>query len=132
MEEMREFESGATRSSDEGKLDYEGFLNPAVLRRYAQYLHKHRVQADGQLRDSDNWQQGMPEGVYMKSLARHFMSVWLQHRGYDEDENNLAEALCGVIFNAMGYLHEVLEEEEGALRVGFGAQAEPTTCRNCS
>lgn len=43
----------ATRDLDEEKIDYEGFLSPIVLERYAQYMHKHRNTANG-LRESDN------------------------------------------------------------------------------
>ena len=68
---MRNFETGATRDSDVGKLDYEGFLCPLVLERYAQYLHKHRQTANG-MRDSDNWQNGIPRDVYIKSASMHF------------------------------------------------------------
>jgi len=46
--------TGATRDVDNDKYDYEGFLSPIVLHRYAQYMHKHRLQSDGELRDSDN------------------------------------------------------------------------------
>ncbi len=56
----REFISGATRNSEEGKLDYEGFLSPLALARYAQYMHRHRELEDGTLRASDNWQKGIP------------------------------------------------------------------------
>jgi len=103
---MREFDTGATRDTDENKLDYEGFLSPQVLTRYAQYLHKHRVQADGTLRDSDNWQKGIPKDVYMKSMFRHFMDVWTMHRTGCIGEDGIGEALCAVSFNAMGYLFE--------------------------
>ncbi|KKK53952.1 hypothetical protein LCGC14_3089650, partial [marine sediment metagenome] len=34
-EKVRTFDSGANRSSEEGKLDFEGFLSPLVLERYA-------------------------------------------------------------------------------------------------
>lgn len=105
---MRVFETGATRNTDEHKLDYEGFLSPIALERYAQYLHKHRFQADGKVRDSDNWQKGIPFNVYMKSLWRHFMDLWKLHRGYTADES-LEDALCAIIFNAQGYLHENLK-----------------------
>lgn len=106
--EMRTFETGATRNVDTNKLDYEGFLSPLALERYAQYLHKHRFQADGKVRDSDNWQKGIPFTVYMKSLWRHFMDVWKLHRGYTANES-LEDALCAIIFNAQGYLHETLK-----------------------
>lgn len=103
---MREFESGATRDSEEGKLDYEGFLSPLALEAYARYLHRHRVQADGKLRASDNWQKGIPRAVYMKSLWRHLVAAWRCHRGLGSADA-LEEALCGILFNAFGYLHEL-------------------------
>ena len=109
---MRRFETGATRDSDDDKLDYEGFLSPIVLQRYAEYMHQHRIQADGELRSSDNWQHGIPRIAYMKSLLRHTMDVWLFHRGSD-GRDGLQDALCGVIFNAMGYLYEVLADTSG-------------------
>ena len=72
---MRKFNTGATRDVDNDKLDFEGFLSPTVLIRYAEYMHTHRKQSDGALRDSDNWQKGIPKEVYMKSMWRHFMDV---------------------------------------------------------
>lgn len=107
---MREFETGATRDSDEGKLDFEGFFSPLVLQRYAEYMNKHRVQADGGLRDSDNWQHGIPKDAYIKSGWRHFMDWWMAHRGLPSREG-IEEALCALIFNAMGYLFEILKTE---------------------
>lgn len=107
---MRTFESGATRNDDNGKLDYEGFLSPWVLERYAQYMHKHRIQKDGELRASDNWQKGIPITEYMKSMFRHFMTAWKLHRkGVRGTE--LEDALCAIIFNAMGYLHELQQPQ---------------------
>lgn len=117
---MRLFDSGATRDDADDKLDYEGFLSPMVLREYAKYMHRHRVQADGELRASDNWQKGIPVDQYMKSLWRHFMDVWLMHRGHGDPDlldgyrapsAAVTEALCGVLFNAMGMLHEILGRE---------------------
>ncbi len=107
---MREFETGATRNLDADKLDYEGFLSPLVLERYAQYMHSHRQQADGVLRDSDNWQKGIPLQAYMKSGYRHFFDWWKIHRGLPVAET-VEEALCGLLFNVMGYLHEVLKRK---------------------
>lgn len=119
---VRTFDTGATRDSDEGKLDYEGFLSPAVLGRFAQYMHKHRKQADGNLRDSDNWQKGIPRDQYMKSAWRHFMSWWWLHRQNADFapinevssipmslamRQELEESVCALLFNAMGYLHEL-------------------------
>lgn len=117
MAEMRKFETGATRNVDTNKYDYEGFFSPLVLRRRAQFMHEHRVQADGQLRDSDNWQKGIPLNEYMKSLYRHFVELWLLHRGFPAyDENgksvDLENALTALLFNGEGYLHEHLKARE--------------------
>lgn len=109
-EKIRKFETGATRDTDQNKIDYEGFLSPIVLERYAYYLNKHRVQSDGNLRDSDNWQKGIPKDVYMKSLCRHLISLWLAHRGKGMIIDT-EDSLCAIIFNAMGYLFEVLKGE---------------------
>ena len=108
---VRTFDTGATRDSDEGKHDFEGFLSPTVLKRYAEYMSKHRVQSDGSLRDSDNWQKGMPRKQYMKSLWRHFMDMWSQHRGL-EGQDELEESICALLFNGQGYLHELLKERK--------------------
>lgn len=107
---IRTFSTGATRDTDLNKLDYEGFLSSLVLERYAEYLNKHRVQSDGQLRDSDNWQKGIPKDIYIKSAWRHFMAFWKVHRGY-KDESWIEDSICAVLFNCMGYLHEHLKEK---------------------
>lgn len=109
----REFKTGATRDRAEGKLDYEAFLSPSVLERYAQYMDKHRLSSDGTLRDGDNWQRGIPIQVYQKSLVRHLFQAWGVWRGQkvlDDrgDAIDIEEALCAIIFNSMGMLHEVL------------------------
>ena len=110
---MRVFETGATRDSDETKHDPEGFNHPLVELRFCEYMTKHRVQADGGLRDSDNWQKGIPLNAYMKSMWRHMLDVWLHHRGggYKAKEP-LEEALCALRFNIDGYLLEVLKRKD--------------------
>jgi hypothetical protein len=105
---MRTFKGGATRDSDENKLDFEGFLSAPAIKRYAEYMHSHRKQPDGKLRDSDNWQKGIPIPAYMKSLWRHFFDVWWIVRGGNGD---LEDALCAVLFNVQGMLHEVLKKK---------------------
>jgi len=112
---MRQFDSGATRDTDEGKLDYEGFLCHRVLQRYAEYMNKNRIQADGEVRGSDNWQKGIPQEAYMKSAFRHFTEWWSQHRegveGGLQSVDAMHEAICALLFNAMGYLHEELKRD---------------------
>jgi hypothetical protein len=104
---MRKFETGATRDDDTEKYDYEGFLHPLVIERFGEYMHKHRHQADGELRDSDNWQKGMPKDQYIKSLFRHFVDLWKSHRGYKTKETK-EELCCAIMFNVMGYLSRLI------------------------
>jgi hypothetical protein len=105
---MRRFDTGATRDTDEGKFDFEGFLSPAVIEAFARYMHSKRRMPDGGTRDSDNWQKGIPLDVYMKSTWRHFFDLWKAHRGLPAPP--LEETLCALLFNAQGYLHEHLKE----------------------
>ncbi len=110
---IRTFETGATRSGDSGRYDPEGFLSPLALERFCEYMNKHRRQADGTLRDSDNWQKGMPLISYMKGMWRHLLHLWQRHRGWTVTDPgaaaNIEEDLCAIIFNAQGYLHELVK-----------------------
>lgn len=118
LAQVRTFPSGATRDLDNDKLDPEGFLSPLVLQRFAEYMHKHRMQADGSVRESDNWQKGMPLTSYMKSGWRHFMEWWRWHRGIPlkpakpRDPQDIEEVLCAMLFNVQAYLHELLKKEQ--------------------
>lgn len=103
---MRTFATGATRDSSDDKLDYEGFLHPAVLRAYAEYMHEKRHTPDG-LRDSDNWQKGIPNEECLKSLLRHVMDLWLWNRGEVPSEHELTAA-CAVLFNVQAIMLNML------------------------
>lgn len=107
---VRKFDTGATRNVDTGKFDYEAFFSPVVLKRRAEYMHKHRIQPDGSMRSGDNWQRGIPKDAYMKSLHRHFMDIWLEHRGQATTEGQ-EEAICAAMFNLEGMLYEILKEK---------------------
>ena len=108
---VRKFKTGATRNPNTDKNDYEGFLCPLVIEEFGNYMHHHRKQEDGTLRPGDNWKKGIPKDEYMKSAWRHFLDWWKEHHGHDSREG-LKYALCGLMFNVMGYLHEILEAEE--------------------
>ena len=110
MAEHREFGSGATRDTDNGKPDYEGALSPAALERFAQYMLKHCDTSHGK-RSTDNWQKGIPKSAYIKSAFRHLIAWWKCHRG-GGTVDDLEEALCGLLFNVQGYLHEHLKEKQ--------------------
>ncbi len=104
---MRTFNSGATRSNDEGKIDPEAALSPLVLTAYCEYVRSHRFQGSQDARSDDNWQLGISPTSYMKSLLRHVLEAWRVHR-YGGAMNDI---LFAVMFNTMGLLHERLKGE---------------------
>ncbi len=110
--DIRTFETGATRDQDATKLDLEGFTSPAVEKRFAEYMHKHRLQSNGELRASDDWQKGVPIAEYMKSMTRHCLDVRLRHRGFEPlyPAETLMDALCALRFNVDGLIFEHLRE----------------------
>lgn len=113
-EQIRTFETGATRDVTRGKLDYVKALSPIVLRRYVQYLDKHRLQSDGSYRDFNNWKKGIPQETYRSSNGRHFIDDWLLSEGYATEDNHgpitdIEDVICAKIFNDMGRLHEILK-----------------------
>lgn len=115
MPGVREFDTGATRSSDAGRYDPEGFLSPIVIERFAEYMNRNRIQADGSTRASDNWQAGIPLDQYMKGAWRHFLHLWTRHRGYqvmdEKAAKDIEDDLCALLFNLSGYLHELLKDK---------------------
>lgn len=113
---LRNFSSGATRDTAAGKHDYDGFVSPLVLEAFGTYMDFNRLLPDGSTRDSDNWQKGIPFTVYVKSGWRHFVDWWRESRGYHSHEG-VVWALCGLLFNVQGYLHEYLKANPDALRV---------------
>jgi hypothetical protein len=114
---VRTFGTGAQRDLDANKLDFEGFLSPLVLKRYAEHMHKARRMPDGTMRASDNWQLGIPQEAYMKSLFRHFFDTWSTYRGIEVTEvvrgetivKDMETELCAILFNTSGLLHEILK-----------------------
>lgn len=116
---MRTFISGATRNPDDGKLDFEAYLSPLVLERFAEYMKSKEVQDDGTRREGDNWQKGIPLNSYMKSGWRHFFDWWKEHRGLATKEG-IEITLCAIIFNASGYLHELLREKNKPTKMAVG------------
>lgn len=108
---MRKFKTGAVRDSDQDKLDFIGSLSPIVLLRFAEYMKSHRKLTDGSRRSDGNWKKGMTQQSFIESLTRHFIDLWLDHEGYRKlSRADVETAVCGVIFNAQGYLHEEIKK----------------------
>ena len=105
---MRTFDTGATRDTINKKLQLAGYLSPLVLKRFGEYMLKHQLLPDGTQRASDNWKRGIPKAVYLDSLIRHVLDIWLEHEG-EPSRDGLEEALMGALFNIQGYAHEHLK-----------------------
>lgn len=110
---IRKYETGATRDTDENKLKYEGFISPLVEKRFAEYMHVHRRQPDGNLRAPDNWQRGIPLSDYADSLVRHVQDFRLHVDGFAAEavSQDLEDVLCAIRFNVDGYLFEILKQK---------------------
>lgn len=139
---MREFSTGATRDDNDTKPDYRGFLSPLAIRRFGEYMTEHRKQADGKLRDSDNWKKGIPQREYLSSLLRHvvdlhhaleyvaplstFRDLLAQRFGDPPSAKVVEDLLCAVMFNVQGLLHErVLGRDVGGDPAQRGSIFEP-------
>jgi len=124
---QQSFGTGATRSTSEGKIDYEGHLSPDVLEVFGAYMNRHRIQRNGQLRASDNWQEGIPLPNYVKSLIRHTFEFWRMWRGHEvpnPDANGapftFEEVTSAIMFNVMGIIFEMSRDtSSGFLRATY-------------
>jgi hypothetical protein len=123
------FETGATRDSGEGKYEYARFFDSRVVKSDAAFMHKHRLQVDGTLRDPDNWKRGIPIQNYMDGLARHFQDLWELHqhgsatRPETGESVDLIETLAAIRFNCMGWMFEVLKAKDVPQPQLFSLQA---------
>lgn len=110
---IRQYETGATRDTDHDKLKYEGFISPLVEKRFAEYMHVHRKQPDGNLRAPDNWQKGIPLADYADSLVRHVQDFRLHADGFAAEavSQDIEDVLCAIRFNVDGYLFEILKKK---------------------
>lgn len=109
------YDTGATREADDEKLDIEGFLSPLVIEAYSQYMHFNRKLPDGSMRSGSDWQNGIPFNRLMRSMWRHFKDCWMEHRLWSTKEGRVF-ALCGLLFNTIAYLHQVLYNDPYALQ----------------
>lgn len=118
MAEFRKFDTGATRDIDTTKPEYDGFNSPLVEKRFGEFMHLNRVQKDGSIRSSSNWKKGIPNDVYMHSLHRHFVDLWLHLDGFPEESTDpdITSVLCAIRFNTNGLLHEILKDTKTKIR----------------
>ncbi len=114
----RLFATGATRNNDPERVDWVRMMSLSALFEYADYMRRHRKQADGALREFDNWKGqdgkgGFPKHEIVESLVRHTLDLAALESGVEPMRKcEEKEACCAIIFNAMAYLHTILAEVE--------------------
>jgi hypothetical protein len=94
-------------------------FNPLVLEEFAKYMHAHRKQEDGSLRNADNWQKGIPKEELLESLLRHVMDIWIMMES-EEDERmrpngehvTYIETLSASLFGIQALMLEYLKRGE--------------------
>lgn len=112
---IRTFDTGATRDTEVGKMDYVGFESALVSQRFAEYMDLNRKQPDGTVRGSANWKNGIPQDAYLRSLARHMKDLELHAEGFpNAAREDIESALCAILFNARGMLFEILKDKYNA------------------
>ena len=104
---VKTFDTGATRSGG-AKPDYSGYLSPAAIQRYGEYMLKHQVQEDGTVRGSSNWKLGIPLDSYKESLIRHVIDLWATYEAGDLEA--VEDLSCAILFNTQGLLHELIKQ----------------------
>ena len=72
-------------------------------------MRDHNIKNGELKRNEANWKKGMPKQSYLESKARHFLEAWITHEGYEDGD--IEDLICADIFNAQGYLHEILVEK---------------------
>jgi len=124
---VRKFESGATRDTSNGKFEYVGFMHPLGDYSFARYMHQHRFQSDGTMRDSNNWWNGFGFETIIQSLARHVEDLKLLHLGYHVFEKRDGDNVEKKVFFECplelpdGYEEVTIEDACNAIR--FNAEA---------
>jgi hypothetical protein len=108
---VRKFDTGATRSTDNTKPRYTGYLSPYVLKAFGRYMLKHQVQEDGVARAPGNWKLGIPRESYLDSLVRHTIDLWANYEDQTETNEKVEDLCCAIIFNASGFLYELRRKQ---------------------
>lgn len=79
---MRTFKTGATRDDDFGKLEYSNYIHPLCDFSYARYMKTKQI-IDGEYREWDNRQKGIPKDSLLASLVRHTEILKLLYKWYE-------------------------------------------------
>lgn len=109
---LRTFPGGATRDTAEGKPVPWRYGSAVTDKLFGEYMLKHQVQSDGEIRDGDNWKSGFGIAVLDDSLSRHVQDYRLIQEGNSHlaREQDVIEVLCAILFNVQALIKEHYEE----------------------
>lgn len=107
MEDIRKWETGAIRGSEEGKLDYNETISYSAMRRYADYMTGKK-----KLYWAWNFKKWIPTSSYEQSMLRH-INEYMENK-YEEWNLELEQdKLCAILFNIFGIIHnEEMEKKK--------------------
>lgn len=100
MSNIRKFESGAIRDSEENKESYTETISWTAFKRYAEYMT-----AKKQKYGAGNFKKGIPIASYEESLMRH-ISKYMINKYENGDLEKDQDHLSAIIFNVFGIMHE--------------------------
>jgi len=99
-QKITQFDTGAIRDSQEGKIDFVETISYTAFARYAHYMTGKKAKYG-----SGNFKKGIPIESYEKSLMRHihkYMVNKYEHGDLERDQDHLA----AIVFNVFGIMHE--------------------------
>lgn len=121
---MRQFATGAIRDNSTDKPEYFGYTSWRTMKQFGAYMLRHQKQANGQMRDADNWKKGIPLEVYQQSLTRHFVDWAAELEEAKSSPETAMDLALAMKFNLDGWIHEMdkqmeaPEQEKGAKIAG--------------
>lgn len=128
---MRTFETGATRDISKGKIHYYGFQHPLCDYSFGKYMLSHQKQADGNMREANNWWSGWDRKISLDSMSRHLEDLKLIHAGFyvykvritDLETGETSEDTVVSIEPKTEEYYVLVTEEEACNAIRFNADA---------
>lgn len=99
-QDIRQFDSGAIRDSEENKEDYIETISWTAFRRYAQYMTEKKKKYG-----AGNFKKGIDIDSYERSLVRH-LQKYMENKYEGGIVETQEDHLAAILFNVFGIIHE--------------------------
>ncbi len=100
MSGVTEFDTGAIRDSQEGKIDFVETISFTAHHRYAKYMTSKKVKYG-----VGNFKKGIPIESYEQSLLRH-IDKYFRNKYEGGNDEPCEDHLAAIRFNVDGIMHE--------------------------